>query len=53
MLLPGLLERIVMAVMGWSSVVMAKHDQRVTDPMRPDVGRKISYLLWSEPALPQ
>ncbi|WP_405365699.1 tyrosine-type recombinase/integrase [Kitasatospora sp. NBC_00039] len=50
LLLLGVPERIVMAIMGWSSASMAKRYQHVTDPMLHDVGRKIGGLLWGEAA---
>ncbi|MEV7118248.1 tyrosine-type recombinase/integrase [Kitasatospora griseola] len=46
LLLLGVPERIVMAIMGWSSASMAKRYQHVTDPMLHDVGQKIGGLLW-------
>ncbi|WP_457029217.1 tyrosine-type recombinase/integrase [Kitasatospora sp. P5_F3] len=46
LLLLGVPERIVMAIMGWSSTSMAQRYQHVTDPMLHDVGQKISGLLW-------
>jgi integrase len=50
LLLLGVPERIVMAIMGWSSASMAKRYQHVTDPMLHDVGKKIGGLLWGEEA---
>ncbi|ROR43494.1 tyrosine-type recombinase/integrase [Kitasatospora cineracea] len=46
LLLLGVPERIVMAIMGWSSASMAKRYQHVTDPMLHDVGQKIGAALW-------
>ncbi|MFF2951805.1 tyrosine-type recombinase/integrase [Kitasatospora sp. NPDC057965] len=43
-------ERIVMAIMGWSSASMAKRYQHVTDPMLQEVADKIGGLLWGRPA---
>ncbi|RKE20024.1 site-specific integrase [Streptomyces sp. TLI_171] len=51
LLLLGVPERIVMAIMGWSSASMAKRYQHVTDPMLHDVGAKIGGLLWSDSAV--
>ncbi|MFD4536251.1 tyrosine-type recombinase/integrase [Kitasatospora sp. NPDC058397] len=51
LLLLGVPERIVMAIMGWSSTAMAQRYQHVTDPMLHDVGRKIGGLLWSGSAV--
>ncbi|MFD5563832.1 tyrosine-type recombinase/integrase [Kitasatospora griseola] len=48
LLLLGVPERIVMAIMGWSSASMAKRYQHVTDPMLHDVGQKIGEALWGE-----
>ncbi|MFD7645619.1 tyrosine-type recombinase/integrase [Kitasatospora sp. NPDC059795] len=48
LLLLGVPERIVMAIMGWSSASMAKRYQHVTDPMLHDVGQKIGGLLWGD-----
>ncbi|WP_441246967.1 tyrosine-type recombinase/integrase [Kitasatospora sp. McL0602] len=50
LLLLGVPERIVMAIMGWSSASMAKRYQHVTDPMLHDVGQKIDGLLWGNVA---
>ncbi|WP_234355168.1 site-specific integrase [Kitasatospora aureofaciens] len=41
-------ERIVMAIMGWSSASMAQRYQHVTEPMLNDVGRKIGAALWGD-----
>ncbi|MDH6119359.1 integrase [Kitasatospora sp. GAS204A] len=51
LLLLGVPERIVMAIMGWSSASMAKRYQHVTDPMLHDVGKKIGAALWGGSAL--
>jgi integrase len=53
LLLLGVPERIVMAIMGWSSAAMAKRYQHVTDPMLHEVGRKIGGLLWGGTVDPQ
>ncbi|MFJ3787646.1 tyrosine-type recombinase/integrase [Kitasatospora sp. NPDC090091] len=50
LLLPKVPERIVMAIMGWSSTSMAKRYQHVTDPMLQEVAEKIGGLLWGLPA---
>ncbi|WP_405018016.1 site-specific integrase [Kitasatospora sp. NBC_00070] len=42
-------ERIVMAIMGWSSVSMAKRYQHVADPMLQETAEKIAVLLWGLP----
>jgi len=46
LLLLGVPERIVVAIMGCSSASMAKRCWHVTNPMLHDVGRKIGGLLW-------
>ncbi|MFI6154067.1 tyrosine-type recombinase/integrase [Kitasatospora sp. NPDC051170] len=46
LLLLGVPERIVMAIMGWSSTSMAQRYQHVTEPMLHDVGKKIGAALW-------
>ncbi|MDH6703423.1 integrase [Kitasatospora sp. MAA19] len=48
LLLLGVPERIVMAIMGWSSTSMAQRYQHVTEPMLNDVGRKIGAALWGD-----
>ncbi|GGV04252.1 site-specific integrase [Kitasatospora herbaricolor] len=50
LLILGVPERIVMAIMGWSSTSMAKRYQHVTDPILRDTARKIQGLLWGPPA---
>ena len=44
---PGVPERTVMSVMGWSSTAMAARYQHVTDPIRRDVADRVGGLLWS------
>lgn len=46
LLLLGVPERIVMAIMGWSSASMAKRYQHVTDPLLRETAEKIDGLLW-------
>ncbi len=46
LLLLGVPERIVMAIMGWSSTSMAQRYQHVTEPMLSDVGKKLDEALW-------
>ncbi|MEZ0095918.1 tyrosine-type recombinase/integrase [Streptacidiphilus sp. EB129] len=48
LLLLGVPERIVMAIMGWSSASMAMRYQHVTDPMLHDVAEKVGSLLWAK-----
>jgi integrase len=49
LLLLGVPERIVMAVMGWSSASMAKRYQHVTDPMLQETANKVDGFLWGGP----
>ncbi len=46
LLLLGVPERIVMAIMGWSSSSMAKRYQHVTDPLLAETAQKVDGLLW-------
>lgn len=46
LLLLGVPERIVMAIMGWSSASMAKRYQHVTDPLLRETAVKVDGLLW-------
>ncbi|WP_344641206.1 tyrosine-type recombinase/integrase [Kitasatospora cystarginea] len=46
----GVPERIVMAIMGWSSTSMAQRYQHITEPMLNDVGKKIGAALWGSAA---
>ncbi|MFJ8742388.1 tyrosine-type recombinase/integrase [Embleya sp. NPDC127516] len=46
LLLLGVPERIVMAIMGWSSTTMAKRYQHVTDPLLRDTAERVNNLLW-------
>ena len=41
-------ERVVMAIMGWSSVSMVRRYQHVTDPMLMETAEKIGGLLWGK-----
>lgn len=49
LLILGVPERIVMAIMGWSSASMAKRYQHVTDPILRETAWKIQGLLWGKP----
>ncbi|MET7304935.1 tyrosine-type recombinase/integrase [Embleya sp. NPDC005575] len=49
LLLLGVDERVVMAVMGWSSAVMRKRYQHVTEPLLVDTARRIHDFLWGTP----
>ena len=51
LLLLGVPERIVMAIMGWSSASMAKRYQHVTDPLLRETAEKVDGLLWREHTL--
>jgi len=46
LLLLGVDERVVMAVMGWSSAVMRKRYQHVTEPLLADTARRVHDFLW-------
>ncbi|MEU1503741.1 tyrosine-type recombinase/integrase [Kitasatospora sp. NPDC005748] len=48
LLLLGVPEQIVTAIMGWSSTSMAQRYQHVTEPMLNDVSRKIGAALWGD-----
>ena len=47
LLVPGVPERTVMEVMGWSSTSMATRYQHVTDPIRREVASRVGGLLWA------
>lgn len=47
LLVLGVPERTVMAIMGWSSTAMAARYQHVTDPIRLDVAQRVGVLLWT------
>lgn len=49
LLLLGVPERTVMAVMGWSSTAMAARYQHVIASIRRDVAQQIGGLLWTPP----
>lgn len=49
LLLLGVPERTVMAVMGWSNTAMAARYQHVTDTIRRDVAHQVGGLLWRSP----
>ena len=49
LLLIGVPERTVMAVMGWSSTAMAARCQHVIASIRRDVAQQIGGLLWKPP----
>lgn len=46
LLIVGVPERTVMAIMGWSSTAMAARYQHVTDAIRQDVAKRVGGLLW-------
>jgi integrase len=46
LLILGVPERTVMAIMGWSSSGMARRYQHVTDPIRASVAKQVDGLLW-------
>jgi len=49
LLLLGVPERTVMAIMGWSSTAMAARYQHVIASIRRDVAQQIGGLLWKPP----
>ncbi|MEO3765404.1 tyrosine-type recombinase/integrase [Streptomyces sp. B8F3] len=49
LLLLGVHERVVMAIMGWSSSAMPKRYQHVTDPLLREAAHKVGGLLWTKP----
>ncbi|QNA74178.1 site-specific integrase [Streptomyces sp. So13.3] len=50
LLILGVPERTVMAIMGWSSTAMAARYQHVTDSIRQDVAKRVGGLLWERAA---
>lgn len=52
LLLLGVPERTVMAIMGWSNTSMAARYQHVTDAIRRDVATQVGGLLWQPPNEP-
>lgn len=53
LLLLGVSERLVMAIMGWSSTAMAARYQHVTDGMRRSVAEQVGGLIWKQPDKPE
>ncbi|NUS86745.1 MAG: tyrosine-type recombinase/integrase [Streptomyces sp.] len=53
LLLLGVSERLVMAIMGWSSSAMAARYQHVTDGMRRSVAEQVDGLIWKRPDKPE
>lgn len=53
LLLLGVSERLVMAIMGWSSSAMAARYQHVTDGMRRSVAEQVDGLIWRRPDKPE
>ena len=49
LLLLGVTERTVMAVMGWSSTAMAARHQHVVAAVRRDLAVQVGGLLWRPP----
>lgn len=49
LLILGVSERAVMAVMGWSSTAMAARYQHMIDPIRKDIAKRVGGLLWKVP----
>ena len=46
LLILGISERAVMAIMGWSSTAMAARYQHMVDPIRKDIAKRIGGLIW-------
>lgn len=53
LLLLGVSERLVMAIMGWSSSAMAARYQHVTDAMRRSVADQVGGLIWKRADQPK
>ncbi|MFI9381078.1 tyrosine-type recombinase/integrase [Kutzneria sp. NPDC052558] len=49
LLLLGVTERTVMAIMGWSNTAMAARYQHVIAAIRKDVATQVGGLLWEAP----
>jgi integrase len=48
LLVLGVPERAVMALMGWADTSMAKRYQHITDGIRRDVAGRIDGLIWAK-----
>ncbi|GAB2937834.1 site-specific integrase [Micromonospora polyrhachis] len=48
LLIPGVAERAVMGIMGWSNSAMATRYQHLTGQVRRDIARKVDGLLWKK-----
>jgi integrase len=53
LLVPGVPERTVMGIMGWSSTAMAARYQHVTNPIRHVVAAQVGGLLWADGGVAQ
>ncbi|MEU6716896.1 tyrosine-type recombinase/integrase [Nonomuraea sp. NPDC046802] len=53
LLILGVPERTVMAIMGWASSGMARRYQHVTDGIRDTVAKLVDGLLWEGTSPPQ
>ncbi|MEU4214015.1 tyrosine-type recombinase/integrase [Actinoplanes sp. NPDC026623] len=52
LLLQGIDEQTVMAVMGWSDRRMLRRYQHVIDELRQEASKRVGALLWGEPEKP-
>ncbi|HEX6077339.1 MAG TPA: tyrosine-type recombinase/integrase [Micromonosporaceae bacterium] len=50
LLILGVPERAVMAIMGWASTNMAARYQHVIGPIRQDIARRVGGLIWTAQA---
>jgi integrase len=48
LLLLGVNERSIMAVMGWSDTTMTRRYVHVVEPVRKDIAQRLDNLLWSD-----
>lgn len=46
LLIPGVPERAVMGLMGWSTTAMAARYQHMVDAVRTEVARQVDGLIW-------
>ena len=50
LLLLGVSERAMMAIMGWSNPAMARSYAHMIDPIRKDIADRVGELLWGPDA---
>jgi integrase len=51
LLLLGVPERAVMAIMGWSTTAMAARYQHITEAVRRDIADRVGGLIWAVPEI--